>query len=317
MPRSDSTCYLRFALPSGAPRESSDEPVRAPLLERLLARADERPAAADWRREGFALIAAPGEAWPGIGATVLHRAFGPVDARSVYLATPVAYAPTLTSLHLAADGLVALDGEEAAALAAGFDRTFAPAQRLLVAPQGELVCVFDRPLAAETCDPADALGADVGPFQASGPDAAALRLAASEIEMWLHEQPLNQARERRGALPVDGLWLWGGGPPLARAPRIDGWTAGRDPFFEALAPAARDAPAAFGRGAGVVCIAAAPGSAEWLREERRSFAPALAALAAGRIGRIVVRAGERAFEYGAAQRRRFWRGARPWLERLA
>jgi hypothetical protein len=33
----------------------------------------------------------------------------------------------------------------------------------------------------------------------------------SEIEMWLHTLPLNAQRERRGAVPISTLWLWGGG----------------------------------------------------------------------------------------------------------
>ncbi len=34
----------------------------------------------------------------------------------------------------------------------------------------------------------------------------------SEIQMLLHAHPVNTAREERGALPVNSLWLWGGGP---------------------------------------------------------------------------------------------------------
>jgi hypothetical protein len=33
----------------------------------------------------------------------------------------------------------------------------------------------------------------------------------SEIQMLLHAHPVNAAREERGALPVNSLWLWGGG----------------------------------------------------------------------------------------------------------
>ncbi len=39
-----------------------------------------------------------------------------------------------------------------------------------------------------------------------GRAARALRAATAEIEMWLHEHPLNQ----QGSLAVNGLWLWGG-----------------------------------------------------------------------------------------------------------
>ena len=33
----------------------------------------------------------------------------------------------------------------------------------------------------------------------------------NELQMLLHDHPVNQAREARGELPVNSLWLWGGG----------------------------------------------------------------------------------------------------------
>ena len=29
--------------------------------------------------------------------------------------------------------------------------------------------------------------------------------------MFLHDHPVNEARQRRGELPINGLWFWGGG----------------------------------------------------------------------------------------------------------
>ena len=34
-----------------------------------------------------------------------------------------------------------------------------------------------------------------------------LRRLLAEIEMWLHAQPLNERRSRRGAASVTGLWF--------------------------------------------------------------------------------------------------------------
>lgn len=45
----------------------------------------------------------------------------------------------------------------------------------------------------------------------SGDDTASHRNLLSEIEMALHEHEINLAREARGELPVNSLWLWGGG----------------------------------------------------------------------------------------------------------
>jgi len=45
----------------------------------------------------------------------------------------------------------------------------------------------------------------------SGENAAAHRNLLSEIEMALHEHEVNLERESDGQLPVNSLWLWGGG----------------------------------------------------------------------------------------------------------
>jgi len=48
-------------------------------------------------------------------------------------------------------------------------------------------------------------------FLPSGDDSARYRNLLSEIEMALHEQEVNLNREASGQLPINSLWLWGGG----------------------------------------------------------------------------------------------------------
>jgi len=48
-------------------------------------------------------------------------------------------------------------------------------------------------------------------FLPTGDDTASHRNLLSEIEMALHEHEVNLAREADGHLPVNSLWLWGGG----------------------------------------------------------------------------------------------------------
>ena len=48
-------------------------------------------------------------------------------------------------------------------------------------------------------------------FLPAGSDTAAHRNLLSEIEMALHEHEVNLAREAGGQLPINSLWLWGGG----------------------------------------------------------------------------------------------------------
>lgn len=40
------------------------------------------------------------------------------------------------------------------------------------------------------------------------PQARALARLLNEVQMLLHEHPFNKAREARGALAINGLWLW-------------------------------------------------------------------------------------------------------------
>jgi hypothetical protein len=56
-----------------------------------------------------------------------------------------------------------------------------------------------------------AVGRDIDPLLPQGDDAMRFRAELNELQMLLHEHPVNQAREARGELPVNSLWLWGGG----------------------------------------------------------------------------------------------------------
>jgi hypothetical protein len=63
-----------------------------------------------------------------------------------------------------------------------------------------------------------AAGRDIEPLLPQGNDAMQFRARLNELQMLLHEHPVNQAREARGDLPANSLWLWGGGClPAARA----------------------------------------------------------------------------------------------------
>jgi hypothetical protein len=56
-----------------------------------------------------------------------------------------------------------------------------------------------------------ASGRDIHPLLPQGDAAGRLRSVLNELQMLLFEHPVNQAREARGELPVNSLWLWGGG----------------------------------------------------------------------------------------------------------
>ena len=66
-----------------------------------------------------------------------------------------------------------------------------------------------------------ATGCDIDPLLPQGADAMRFRVLLNELQMLLHDHPINQAREARGELPVNSLWLWGGGTrPVAPGTRV-------------------------------------------------------------------------------------------------
>ncbi len=302
--------YLRFELPVA--EEPGRAPLgglpleRAPLLERLLARADEACAEPDWRAAAFHIIA-PHTPMPALAPLAYRAAGGPRRAGWVCLATPVHDLAEMSNVRLADAGILALDAAQADSLACDFNRDWRDAGMELWAAAGRLFCGFDSPLAVATCDPERVRGRHLESFLPTGVDAGRLRRLMSEIEMWLFDHALNRLRRQRAQLPVSALWLWGGGAPLASLPVATGSAAGGDVLFDAY-------PAGAGRHADIMIVHALPNAAEWLEMEARWLRPTLAALYRGGLDRLELSAGERRFVVTARGRRRFWRRTKPWWE---
>jgi hypothetical protein len=296
--------YFRFAARGAA------ELQRAPLLERLLARADSS-GEPDWRAAAFRRIC-PSESMPAVAAAALYAELGAVDGTWVFMATPVHYVAATSSVRLPREGVLQLEQSEARELAADFSRLWRGGGLKLVAgTRGTLYCVFDKPMQASTEDPQAVLGRDIWDFLPTGADAPELRRVMSEIEMWLFEHAVNRVRAVRAAADLSGLWLWGGGAMLPGLPPLRGWTAGGDALFGAF-PARSQFLC--GAGAGVVVLDEVPGSAQWPEAESRWLRPALAELRAGRIAHVDLSAGHRCHRLSAHWNWRFWRRTRPWWE---
>ena len=149
-------------------------------------------------------------------ATVVAASEGlPIDA---WFATPLHLIAGLTTLHLSADGVLRLSTDEARELTAAFASTFGNDGLALHAlDDGSLLLAGLGACAAETVDPAvlaeQAASQALASAQPVGEGAATLRALMTEIEMWLHDLPLNRQREAAGLLPIRSLWVWGGGAP--------------------------------------------------------------------------------------------------------
>lgn len=174
--------------------------------------------------DGLALAAVVAAALPMSTSAATDGAASSQGGASggAWLATPLHLVAGLDSVHLPQDGIVRLDVPEREALAAGFAAALGGG-RLQLSPAGAEAFVLQGLdlEAVQTVEPVDCLGGNLADAQPTGPGAAGLRRLMSEIEMWLHEHPVNLQRVARGARPVNALWLWGGATP--QRPAIAGY----------------------------------------------------------------------------------------------
>lgn len=76
---------------------------------------------------------------------------------------------------------------------------------------------------------------NINNFLPSGIDSSIWHKSFNEIQMLLHEHPINLARESRGELIINSVWLWGGGksPQSIQSPYTHVWSD--DDFVRTLA----------------------------------------------------------------------------------
>lgn len=226
-----------------------------------------------------------------------------------------------------------LSVEEWRELERGFDAAFSTAGFRLVDGSGAQAFVLSIPdLDADTIDPARVRGADILQALPRGTAAPTLKRLMTEIQMWLHDHPVNIARQDRGAATVNGLWIWGGGRspreiparPLPALRSDDGFLRG---LWRIGGAADEPVPHSFQAldldrdEAMIVALAAAPGPRESAGQalsnlEREWFRPALAALQRGRIACLQAHLNDRFLSLTRRGSWRWWRRSRPWFARL-
>jgi len=131
-----------------------------------------------------------------------------------------------------------LSADEASAYVATLNEHFARDGLAFVAPQPTRWYVkLARAPALKTHALPDVAGQDVDRHLPSGDDSLFWHRALNEVQMLLHDHPLNQAREARGEPAINSVWLWGGGvkPHVARGYFARVWSD--DPLAQALAMA--------------------------------------------------------------------------------
>jgi hypothetical protein len=271
---------------------------RLPALELLLARgrtiAADRQSYLEWLAASFGVETLPAGALTA-GAEGFWLRADPVHLRLLrdrMVLVPVA----------------GLARAEADALVATLNRHFAGRHEFR-APHPDAWAMRAAPAPLQARAPQELAGADVDANLPGAPWTALL----TEIQMALHEHPVNEARE----LPVNSVWLWGAGtlPVAAAGP----WrsVSADDPLAQGLARAARIAGREAARSAEAWLaglpedgrhLAVLEGSAAQALEEAW-FAPLLVALRGGRVGMVTLHLPEAGVAVEATRNdlRRFWR----------
>jgi len=287
----------------------------SPLTARYLGRGERLTGVAPGRqaqlRRYFGL---PEHQWP---MAALTRQDDCADAAgALWLrADPCHICPDINGARLLAIGDMLLhDRAEAAALLPALQAVFAeagfhfdmgaPGRWYLKLPAG-------MPL-PETLSPEDALGLDLVGHVASGASGRRWRALLSEVEITLHHHPHNAARIAAGQLPINSVWLWGGGVlPKHIATSVRAFYS-NDETALALAAAAGVAkllePLSFQEGGvfDLTTIRSIPElDTHWLH-------PAISALTGGQISRLHIDSedGQR-WCLRPAHRWRLWR--KPWI----
>lgn len=179
--------------------------------------------------------------WPGThlpSAALTREAVAGDAGEFVWLSADPAYVePDINGARMLACGQLDLDARDAETLARELQPLFGdsgmaleltePMRWHLRLADGAKVPVFDSV--------EQVLGEDLLAHLPEGDQALRWRKLFNEAQMILHQHPLNATRRKRGQVPVNCLWFWGGG-------KLPAWVKSRvmkvfscDPVTQALA----------------------------------------------------------------------------------
>jgi hypothetical protein len=281
-----------------------------------------------WRRwllgAAGAGVAQTFDGWPA-GPTLAALAGTDTGGACTWgIAQPVHLAAGLDHVRLAALVDAVPGAEEAAALSATIRGHFAgDAFELLDFVEGAWVVRCDESLDVATRDPLELIGRNIHDFMPAGPGGGRVRSWMNELQMLLHDHPVNATRERQRRLPINGLWLWGFGPsgqrPSMAHESIAKWEMRADDLWlrawwklqnGTLSPLAVPDPDAHQDSLMALTHPPTGDPAEALAEIDSSLLSRLQqAMQRGRLRRTEVLIGDRVIRLDSNARWRFWRSA--------
>jgi hypothetical protein len=183
----------------------------------------------------------------------------------------------------------------------------------------------DRAFDVVTACPDAAAANELERVMPRGPQAGALRRLMTELQMLLHEHPVNDARARRGLPAINALWLWGTGalaplqshktlpPAFGDEPYLNGIYKLHRQSVQALPGTCNELLCAIATAQRAIAVVPVAGidslETQWIEPLRR-------ALAAGAIDRVDLILDGWHLDVSRASMRRFWRRPLPpaqWL----
>ena len=246
-----------------------------------------------------------------------HREKGPMWLH----AEPVHFAAGLDRLSfLTLQGAARVTDGERAALFESLHREFSSGDFTLCAQGADWFVRSSSPLQIATSPPDAAAANELRSAMPRGKDAAVVHRTMTELQMVLHEHPVNEKRARVGAPAINSIWLWGAGSQNEMpSPSSLPLAFGNDPFLvglyrlidrkpEPLPSSAHGLLPAIAKQDRVLIVATGQ---EFSVLESRWIEPLVAALSSGSIGRLDLILGEWHVEATRGALRRFWRKQLP------
>lgn len=148
------------------------------------------------------------------------------ETRPCLRADPVHLAVQQNSMSVLPGQALEIQEQEVQAILTSLNALLSDEQLTLVAPHRErwylqpTAIVSSQFLALPL-----AFGRPLPPQTISGENAKFWKRLQSEIQMTLHEHPVNESRQARGLLPINHLWIWGNDPLTGtpKAPALQLW----------------------------------------------------------------------------------------------
>lgn len=206
-------------------------------LRHLLAQADRLDDGPHDRLAGLAAaFDGAGSPLPAAALVREHLAGDAGDA-SWLNADPAWVQPDMNGVRLLACGSMALEMDEAQAFAQVLQPAFAEAglQLRISAPNHWQLRLPSNVQLPDFAAPEQALGEDLYQHLPQGADGRPWRVLLNEVQVLLHQHPLNAARQARGLPPVNSVWLWGGGRLPGQLRSVFAGVVGNDELLLALA----------------------------------------------------------------------------------